>query len=45
VVHEEDFNSKSHNSPFIGWSMKGKAMLTMVGGRIVWNSDERNSGC
>jgi dihydroorotase len=45
VVHEEDFNSKSHNSPFIGWSMKGKAMLTMVGGRIVWNSDERNPGC
>jgi dihydroorotase len=44
VVHEEDFNSKSHNSPFIGWSMKGKAMLTMVGGRIVWNSDERNPG-
>jgi len=44
VVHEEDFNSKSHNSPFIGWSMKGKAMFTMVGGRIVWNSDEHNPG-
>jgi dihydroorotase len=44
VVREEDFNSKSHNSPFIGWTMKGKAMLTMVGGRIVWNSDERNPG-
>jgi len=42
VVHEEDFNSKCHNSPFIGWSMKGKVMLTMVGGRIVWNADERN---
>jgi dihydroorotase len=44
VVREEDFNSKSHNSPFIGWTMKGKAMLTMVGGRIVWNPDERNPG-
>jgi dihydroorotase len=40
VVRKEAFKSKSHNSPFIGWSMKGKAMLTMVGGRIVWNSDE-----
>ncbi|MFW6147394.1 MAG: dihydroorotase [Thermodesulfobacteriota bacterium] len=43
VVAEEDFKSKSHNSPFIGWSMKGKAMLTMVGGRIVWECDELDS--
>jgi len=42
VVAKEDFKSKSHNSPFIGWSMKGKAMLTMVGGRIVWGYDELN---
>jgi dihydroorotase-like cyclic amidohydrolase len=31
--------SKSKNSPFIGWSMKGINVMTMVGGRIVW---ERN---
>lgn len=43
VVTKEDFKSKSHNSPFIGWNMKGKALLTMVGGRIVWESDELNS--
>jgi len=42
VVAKEDFKSKGHNSPFIGWNMKGKAMLTMVGGRIVWESDELN---
>ncbi|MBW2076637.1 MAG: dihydroorotase [Deltaproteobacteria bacterium] len=44
VVEKKDFQSKSHNSPFIGWTMKGKAMVTMVGGRIVWESHERNPG-
>ena len=44
VVQKEDLKSKSHNSPFIDWTMKGKAMLTMVGGKIVWESHERNPG-
>ena len=39
VVKSEDMKSKSRNSPFIGWSMKGVNVMTMVGGRIVW---ERN---
>ncbi len=29
--------SKSHNTPFIGWQFKGKAVLTLVDGRIVYN--------
>jgi dihydroorotase len=44
VVAKDDFKSKSHNSPFIDWNMKGKAMVTMVGGRIVWESHELNPG-
>jgi len=28
--------SKSRNSPFHGWQMKGKAVATIVGGKIVW---------
>ncbi len=42
VIKKDSFQSKSHNSPFIGRKMKGKAMLTMVGGRIVWDSTELN---
>jgi dihydroorotase-like cyclic amidohydrolase len=36
VLDAEAMRSKSKNSPFIGWSMKGINVITMVGGRIVW---------
>ena len=29
--------SKSRNNPFYGWSLKGKAITTIVGGKIVWH--------
>jgi dihydroorotase len=32
----DDTASKSFNSPFYGWQMKGKAIATIVGGRQVW---------
>jgi dihydroorotase len=32
--------SKSRNSPFHGWRLKGKATLTVVGGKIVWQDSE-----
>src|SRR5258708_21179766 len=28
--------SKSKNSPFLGWTMKGRALATIVGGRLVY---------
>ncbi|HUI08480.1 MAG TPA: dihydroorotase [Verrucomicrobiae bacterium] len=28
--------SKSRNSPFHGWKLKGKAVATVTGGKIVW---------
>ncbi len=28
--------SKSYNSPFYGWNLRGKATLTVVGGKVVW---------
>ncbi|MBW1800721.1 MAG: dihydroorotase [Deltaproteobacteria bacterium] len=41
IYKMEDIQSRSKNSPFIGKKMKGICVLTMVGGRIVW---ERNKG-
>jgi len=42
VIKRDSFRSKGHNSPFIGFRMKGKAVITMVGGRVVWKSGELN---
>jgi dihydroorotase len=30
--------SKSKNSPFFGWTLKGKATATIVAGKIVWSA-------
>ena len=35
--------SKSRNNPFHGWAMRGKTILTIVGGRVVWR-DADDSG-
>ena len=32
--------SKSKNSPFHGWPLMGKAVATVVGGKVVWQQDE-----
>ncbi|MBU4260428.1 MAG: dihydroorotase [Proteobacteria bacterium] len=36
VYREEDIVSKSSNSPFLGWEFTGKAVLTIVGGKITY---------
>ena len=43
LVDVTRLRSKSKNSPFDKWELKGKVVVTMVGGRIV--HDERTIGC
>ena len=31
--------SKSKNSPFHAWPMKGRAVMTIVGGKVVWREE------
>ncbi len=37
VFSAEDSASKSKNSPFHGWALKGKAVATIVGGKMAWS--------
>jgi dihydroorotase len=39
-IAEEDFRSKSKNSPFDGRPVQGRAFTTVVGGRIVYQSKD-----
>ncbi|MBT0893096.1 dihydroorotase [Geobacter hydrogenophilus] len=36
TVDADKLASKSKNSPFLGWEMKGAAALTIVGGKVVY---------
>jgi dihydroorotase len=36
VVEAATLRSRSKNSPFLGWSLRGAAMMTIVGGEIIF---------
>ena len=38
VVDPSRFQSKARNTPFTGWTMKGRVMKTIVGGEVVYDS-------
>jgi dihydroorotase len=39
-VDASKFQSKSRNTPFGGWELKGAPVATIVGGRVVWRSEK-----
>ncbi len=41
VVDPAEFLSKSQNTPFTGWKMKGRILKTIVGGKVVWSAVSR----
>jgi dihydroorotase len=36
TVNAENFQSLSRNTPFEGWHLKGRPVLTLVDGRVVY---------
>jgi dihydroorotase len=38
TVDPRAFRSKSRNTPFTGWELRGRPRLTLVGGRVVFES-------
>ena len=40
TVDPARFRSKSRNTPFTGWTLRGGVMLTLVGGRVVFAAEE-----
>jgi dihydroorotase len=38
-IDPEQFHSKSRNTPFAGWEVRGRAVATIVGGELAHRSD------
>jgi dihydroorotase len=36
-VHSTDFLSRSRNTPFEGWKLRGGPAITIVKGKVVWS--------
>ena len=38
IVNPKTFQSKSRNTPFAGWKLKGGPIMTIVAGKVVWEA-------
>jgi dihydroorotase len=41
AVDPARFASRSRNTPFAGWTLRGWPAMTIVGGRVVWKDDRK----
>ena len=41
TVNPAEFASKSRNTPFSGWKLTGRAVATVLGGKITWLADQK----
>ncbi len=39
ILDEDSLQSRGHNTPFLGWEMKGRVTHTLLAGRIVYEPD------
>lgn len=39
TLNSDALKSKSRNTPFDGWELKGKAVMTLVDGRVIYKDD------
>jgi dihydroorotase len=44
TIDVEQFRSKSRNCPFHGWKLRGRAVMTIVGGDVKWELTPANAG-
>lgn len=43
VFNRDESASKSKNTPFHNWPLKGRAVAAIVGGKVVWRADGREA--
>ena len=43
VIEASRFKSRSKNTPFDGWKVRGKIKYTLVSGKVVYSADRENS--
>ena len=43
IANANLFKSKSRNTPFHGWTLKGRAAMTILGGRITYQAGDRGN--
>jgi dihydroorotase len=41
TLNADALESKSHNTPFLGWKLRGRARATIVGGRLVYEGGSK----